>query len=398
MSTHDPSRSGHAQFAYSANADDDDDDRLDDEEAKIPAVPTTNQVCSRRGCKLGGDGLLECVSPSCRKLIHPECFAKVLGKFPFYQELLDADEVACTKNCFEKYSKNKSARPGWDCDGKNGTGDPNTSLKCLIDWLTTPGNYALKFRGKCKDGKSKNKVALQIANSINKSGVRFPRNAGQVLAKISYLEKQFKAAYDFANSETGAGLEMNDKGSFDDKLHQKCAYYNDLLPHFGDRSSAAPKATSKDNLDSEFDESDDDGPHISEVDGSSDDGVERNNKNQRIRGRGTPGSIGGSISTASSKKRRVNISLMSNRTSGALGSLADAKEALAKAQTKKILREDEILAQNSAIDNERRSIELKLEKISSCEKFVSDHPTWSKEKIIRVVPEFKDVIDAIMDD
>jgi hypothetical protein len=181
-----------------------------------PLIQSTTIKCSRRGCKLGENGLLACASMACRKLLHSDCFQKGFGNQVFFQEMFDAGEVVCTKSCFEKLLKSKTSRPGWDCDGKNGAGDPNTSMKCLINWLTTPGNYSFKWRGKCKDGKTKNKVCLEIANLINKSGVRFPRNAAEVLSKVHYIKKQFKSAYDFATSVTGAGLEDSDKGSFDD--------------------------------------------------------------------------------------------------------------------------------------------------------------------------------------
>jgi chromosome segregation ATPase len=98
-------------------------------------------------------------------------------------------------------------------------------------------------------------------------------------------------------------------------------------------------------------------------------------------------SIAGSSYCSSAKKSRLNISLMNDRASSLLHSLADAKEALAKAQTK-----------IADIDMERQSLDMKLETISKCKKFVSEHPTWSRDKIICLVPEFKDVIDDIMND
>jgi hypothetical protein len=42
-------------------------------------------------------------------------------------------------------------KPSWNNDGANGQGDPNTSEKILLDWLTDEGNYS-KYRGKNNNG------------------------------------------------------------------------------------------------------------------------------------------------------------------------------------------------------------------------------------------------------
>ena len=43
------------------------------------------------------------------------------------------------------------------------------------------------------------------------------------------MEKAFKDAHTFASSETGAGLQEQDKGTFEEAVKKKCPYYYDLL-------------------------------------------------------------------------------------------------------------------------------------------------------------------------
>jgi hypothetical protein len=302
--------------------------------------------------------------------------------------------VLCTKKCLDKYQHEKTAKPGWHSDGKDGPDDNVNSLSILLDWLMTPGNYSLRWRGKCKDGKSKSQVGKEIADLINDSGIRVKRTSQQVVCKIQHIERQFKSAHDFATSETGAGLEVNDKGSFADKLRQKCPFYDELLEHFDDRASATAKATSDDNLDSEFDSTDYDDE---ENDDSTQKGVEvidvpgSESKQTPAKKRKTSVS---SISRSSKKKERgVSVNLMDENTANSFASLADAKERVADAQRIKLQND----ANLSAADLQMRRLSNKLEMISQCEKFIANHPGWTKDKILCLVPDFKEVIDDLMD-
>lgn len=81
---------------------------------------------------------------------------------------------------------------------------------------------------------------------LNSKGVKVKRTAGGVLTKISNMEKAFKKAFDFADSETGAGVKEKDgQKLFDDVLLSKCLYHFDLLPIMKDRSAARPKCTNQ---------------------------------------------------------------------------------------------------------------------------------------------------------
>ena len=84
--------------------------------------------------------------------------------------------------------------------------------------------------------------AQQIAATMNGAKVKAKRDAKQVLSKIEHIEKQFRKAYDFAQTETGAGL-LED-GTFTDAVEKICPYYFDLFDIMSDRAAAKPKALS----------------------------------------------------------------------------------------------------------------------------------------------------------
>jgi hypothetical protein len=165
------------------------------------------------------------------------------------------DGVVCTKTCLKKYQAYMKRKPNWLNDGANGPDDRMCSEAILLDWLTTEGNYSMKWRGKDAKGKNKKQIALEIADLMNAAKVRVKRDGKQVMNKIAHIEKAFCAAHDFANSETGQGLKETDAGQFDDAV-KKCQYYFDLLDIIGNRALAKPKATSHDNLDSSDEDED----------------------------------------------------------------------------------------------------------------------------------------------
>jgi hypothetical protein len=60
----------------------------------------------------------------------------------------------------------KEERVGkWNGDGKNGLDDPHTSMRILLDWWTTEGNYS-RFCGKHNDGIKKIQFASSLANTM----------------------------------------------------------------------------------------------------------------------------------------------------------------------------------------------------------------------------------------
>jgi predicted RNA-binding Zn ribbon-like protein len=154
--------------------------------------------------------------------------------------------VACTKVCYQlairASSENDPGRGNWCSDGLGGKDDPHHSMKILIDWFTTEGNYA-RFRGKNNDGVRKQEFATSLAVKLNQE-TKSTRNAKQVLSKITHVESAFRAAYEFANSETGQGI-LNDDGvtTFEELVRRKFPYYYDLVEIMGDRSATEPRMT-----------------------------------------------------------------------------------------------------------------------------------------------------------
>ena len=65
----------------------------------------------------------------------------------------------------------------------------------------------MEWRGKRNGGVTKKQLADNIAILINSKGVHLKRNGAQIQSKIEHMEKQFRVAHDFANSQTGAGIE-----------------------------------------------------------------------------------------------------------------------------------------------------------------------------------------------
>ena len=95
---------------------------------------------------------------------------------------------------------------------------------------------------------------------MNNMGVKVHRDEKQVSNKITYMERAFREAHDFANTETGVGLQETDRGNFQDIVRKRFPYYFDLLEIFGDRASSKLKVTSYDDLSeiSEEEENEDD--------------------------------------------------------------------------------------------------------------------------------------------
>jgi hypothetical protein len=137
----------------------------------------------------------------------------------------------------------------WERDGNLGPDDPNSSMRILLDWITTEGNYS-RFCGKNGVGMRKVEFANQIAVLINAQQVRIARTAKDVMNKIQYLESQFREASDWMNN-TGAGV--TDQEQFDAYVKKLCPYYDDLKAVMDDRNGTRPLDTIG-NFDEEEDE------------------------------------------------------------------------------------------------------------------------------------------------
>ena len=54
--------------------------------------------------------------------------------------------------------------------------------------------------------------------------------------------------HDFANTETGAGMQKNDTSSFKEAMLKKCPWYFDLLDVFKDQALASPQITNESSM------------------------------------------------------------------------------------------------------------------------------------------------------
>jgi hypothetical protein len=230
--------------------------------------------CSFKSCKFRRSSaqMRQCASFKfgCEKYVHSYCFGNFLAKNDLDALIDPEDETTycvCSKRCYNKvknglanntyYAPGDTTRLGWDKDGRNGPQDINNSLKLLFDWMGENGaiNYT-RFRGK-DNHLSKQNIAEMVARRINSYGVKVKRSAKSILNKLYTIEKSFRSAHDFANSETGAGLLATDNvTTFEKLIEKRCMNYDELLPIFQGRASARAKITNS-NLDEPDDDSTD---------------------------------------------------------------------------------------------------------------------------------------------
>ena len=142
--------------------------------ATTNAAPTADESltrCNVRGCRVRGAEKLTCAADGCNKMAHLMCYqALVLTDKKNNTSLppLPNLEVACTKACYTAATKALSSNNGrgnWTTDGIHGPEDPHTSMKILLDFLTTEGNYS-RFCGKDNNGVTKQQFGSTLAEKI----------------------------------------------------------------------------------------------------------------------------------------------------------------------------------------------------------------------------------------
>jgi hypothetical protein len=266
--------------------------------------------------------------------------------------------IVCTKKCHQAIKTSIIRKPTWSNDGVGGHDDPQSSERILLDWILTPGNYTNKWRGKDNKGINKRQVAAMIADLINKAGVVVERDAKQVINKIQHLERQFRDAYDFCNTETGQGLQENDPQGFDDAVRKICPYYFDLEDIFGDRASTQPKVLFTDNLDS----SDSSSGYDSSEDEDSDD------------------------------QRSDVATILDTGTNEMLSALASTKEKLSRTKEQLAMATLRKLEREEQVDTEKQRIDLNFFKMHRLKEFRTQFPQMDDDDILEVFPDFKDMI------
>jgi hypothetical protein len=285
---------------------------------------------------------------------------------------LAGGRVVCTKKCYAKAQKELSGggedqeggRQGkWDSDGKNGPEDTHTSMRILMDWWTTEGNYS-KFCGKHNDGIKKKEFAASLATKMTEE-TSTKRDSKNVMNKIQHIvEKKWREAHNFATSETGAGLlESDGPTSFEELVKGKCPYYYDLLDVMQDRASTAPKITNYEEDEAEV---------------------------------GSISSIGNEDATASvatsgrKAKRPVKKSpqILDDESVAMLKGTVDTN----KQRMEEEARHNKVMEGIELQKNKRYKLEYTMDLVDRYETMKSKG--WSKKKILRLIPDMKEIIEA----
>ncbi|KAG7337029.1 hypothetical protein IV203_020185 [Nitzschia inconspicua] len=208
-----------------------------------------NGKCQVRGCRVAGAQRLVCAADGCNKTVHLMCYQGVVLRDKSGGDLrpLSENHVVCTKACYNNFVKSlsgsDSSRGKWTNDGKGGPDDQHTSMRILLDWMTTEGNYS-RYCGKGNNGVTKLQFASTLAEKMRAETKSDTRNGKQVLDKIARIENAFRDAASFARSETGAGIQEGEgEQTFQAAVRRRCPYYYELVEIMGDRSSTHPKCT-----------------------------------------------------------------------------------------------------------------------------------------------------------
>jgi hypothetical protein len=395
------------------------------------------EKCCVRSCNIKGAELLLCHAPDCTKTVHLMCFQGLLLK-KFKLDPLPNGGVVCTKKCYLKAQKElagggedqEGRRLGnWDADGLGGPTDSKTSMRILLDWWATEGNYS-KFCGKYNNGIKKKEFCLSLAKKMSEETTS-ERDWKNVLNKIQHVERRWREAHNFATSETGAGIHDTDGvSSFEEIVTRKCPYYYDLLEVMADRASSAPKVTSYDDDD---DDDNNDGNDDDDTFDLQDDAVSVLSGGSQQAGVSAPGSKRGSASSqaggsvlapgskrgsaslheqtrikSTSKKKarrppRTSSPLIGGKTAEALRTAtksADDRMAEIARHNKRIediesmkveieSRKADTLAWKSKNDE----LEYKMNLFRKYEE-MKEKPGWTKKRILRFYPDMKEVIEA----
>lgn len=219
--------------------------------------PAKLHKCSIRGCKFGNnpnEPTQTCDATNCDRKIHYQCFEHIIkrkNKEKIEELGLDEEHMEgkgfCTLACFKRYASSVEAGERWHNDGKRGKGDQNCSENLLVRLFLSNNVQYGRFRDPVP--LKKTDICQLWADKINSYGVQVERTAHQVQCHVEAIEKQMRAAIDFADSETGVGLQETDPDSWDRAILLKCKFYHQLKPVFIERAGMTPSATTNDILD-----------------------------------------------------------------------------------------------------------------------------------------------------
>jgi hypothetical protein len=135
------------------------------------------------------------------------------------------------------------------------------------------------------------------------------RDGKGVLSKIQHIERTWRSAHNFANSETKASIKESDgEAQFEELVKRKYPYYYNLIDIMADRASSQPKCTSYD-----ADNDEEDNLSLSDIS----DNDERGNSSVATR-RTTGTGTSNSKKNSGGKNKRKAVSLMDDSVVAAL--------------------------------------------------------------------------------
>jgi hypothetical protein len=242
------------------------------------------------------------------------------------------------------------------------------------------------------------------------------KNAKQVENKIHHIEKRFRTAHDWASTVTGAGLQENDLGSFEDQMKLRCPQYYFLVDVMIERSSMQPKATNM-NLDSS--ESED---NIGDDDEEDEDGevaiIVTANRAVGAPRRSRHGSDISALGSSGRKRRATSVSESffepNQDPDSNIASYTQTRSEYYKNMAEKINKESAVLkirkgaeAAKATADvltaeaaGVRAAAELaasKTQLFDTCMVFVKKYDgAATKEEILQLFPIYADVIDMVL--
>jgi hypothetical protein len=368
------------------------------------SVAGEKEKCSFRSCKVTGALKLDCTTPDCDKKVHYMCYqGLILKKFNDLHPLQNG-QAACTKRCHAKAIKagagggdeeDGGGRKGnWDCDAVDESS--KTSVQILLDWWMTEGNYS-KYCGKNNNGIKKIQFCQKLADKMTKE-TRSVRDARNVLCKIQHIERSFRDAHVFANSETGAGIREENEGSFKNAVERKRPYYYDLLDVMNDRASSKPKALSYD------DASDaDDLLGIEEENDKEDDAMSKLSDKNENKSVSTKRTASTSSSRKSHNKKKKSSPIMDD---DAIAALSKASQT-SKAKMKELVRHHQFLEnleeRKLHLEQQREARESNKGKLGELEykmrliekyKELKEKYGWNDNQIVAFLPDMRQVVEA----
>ena len=228
------------------------------------AFTSNGTVCTRKTkCPNQAQNVLNCWNQNCEGAIHASCSKSKLNCFCIKpKDRPDNPTVVfCKKGCCaiwkSEKKKKERKRAGKACqraeqEKVQGSVGAGWFLESFVGLVDNRRELCCSCGSQQKNkGTPKSAYHKQIAEFVQSKVPASQRDAIDVENKINSLESQFRKDSDWKNN-TGAGLD--DPGSIEKGILDRCAHCNELEPIMGDRPNAKPLATSEDfdfNLDSD---------------------------------------------------------------------------------------------------------------------------------------------------